>query len=122
MKLEEEALTLILSREPDWHRTPPGNPGFDLYKPGWDGEPVRWCEVKAMTGSLDDRPVAMSRRQFKHANREGEYYWLYVVEYAGTEHARIVRIRDPAGKAQYLTFDRGWRAAAEGGWEDQHKA
>ena len=32
MALEEKAIDLILSREPEWRRTPTHNPGFDLYR------------------------------------------------------------------------------------------
>jgi hypothetical protein len=73
---------------------------------------VRWCEVKAMTGSLHNRPVGLSHTQFKHAQKHGESFWLYVVEHAGTD-PRIVRIQDPAGKARTFTFDHGWIDVAE---------
>jgi hypothetical protein len=64
--------------------------------------------VKAMTGSLHNRPVGLSRPQFLHAEEHGEAYWLYVVEHAGTDRARVVRIQNPAGKARTFTFDHGW--------------
>jgi hypothetical protein len=113
MALEARAIDFILSREPNWQRTPTHNPGFDLFKIGPDGQPMQWCEVKAMAVSLEDRPVGLSRTQFKCAREHGEDYWLYVVEYAGDEHARIVRIQDPAGKARTFTFDRGWVSIAQ---------
>ena len=112
MALEEAAIVVILSHEQDWQRTPTHNPGFDLFKEA-DGQPCAWCEVKAMTGSLDDRPATMSHTQFKFAQEHGDAYWLYVVERAGTDDARIVRIQDPAGKAKTFTFDKGWLAVAE---------
>jgi len=112
--LEEQAIDLILEREPGLQRTSPNNPGFDLIQPGPDGVPVRWIEVKAMTGDLADRPVGLSRAQFEEAQRRGDRYWLYVVEHASTpEKARVVRIQDPAGKAQTFTFDHGWISVAE---------
>ena len=111
MKLEAKAIELILADEPDWQQTPPNNPGYDLYKVDEDGQPIRWCEVKAMKDSLQDRPVGLSRTQFDFAREHGESYWLYVVEHAGdAQKAHIVRIRDPAGKARTFTFDRGWLA------------
>jgi hypothetical protein len=114
MALEEKAIDLILAGQPDMKRTPMHNPGYDLFEAGEDGQPVRWIEVKAMTGGLYDRPVGLSRTQFDCAREHGEAYWLYVVEYAGDEnHARIVRIRDPSGKARTFTFDHGWFAVAE---------
>jgi len=112
MALEARAIDLILAREPNWHRTPAFNPGYDLFEPGPE-QPNRWCEVKAMTGSLHDRPVGLSRTQFECAREHGADYWLYVVEHAGGESARIVRIQDPAGKARTFTFDHGWINVAE---------
>ena len=114
MALEEAAIALILSHERDWQRTQMHNPGFDLVKVA-DGQERSWCEVKAMTGSLHDRPVGLSHTQFKCAQERGDAYWLYVVECAGGENARIVRIRDPAGQAKTFTFDKGWLDVAEVG-------
>ncbi len=113
MALEAKAIDFILSRETGWQRTPTHNPGFDLFQPGANGQPVQWCEVKAMTASLNNRPVGLSRTQFDFARQHGQNYWLYAVENAGTENARIVRIQDPAGKARTFTFDRGWLSIAE---------
>ena len=113
MVLEEKAISFILKREPEWKRTPPNNSGYDLFQAGRDDAPVRWCEVKAMTGSLEDHAVGMSSVQFDCARGHGGDYWLYVVERAGTDDARIVRIQDPAGKARTFTFDRGWLDVSE---------
>lgn len=112
MELEADAIELILDHEPDWRRTPPNNAGFDLYRGATIEAATEWCEVKAMTGTLKDRPVGMSRTQFEWAQERGEAYWLYVVERAGTSNAMMVRIQDPAGKAMTFTFDHGWRAVA----------
>lgn len=112
MALERKAIAFILDHEPEWERTSQNNEGFDLFKVA-DGQECAWCEVKAMKGTLDDRPVGMSRAQFKCAQEHGEAYWLYVVEQAGSEYARIVRIRDPAGKAKTFTFDKGWLNVAK---------
>jgi len=113
MALEARAIDLILAKEPNWLRTPAFNPGYDLFEAGPDAQPHRWCEVKAMTGSLNDRPVGLSRTQFEWARQHRDDYWLYVVEHAGDEEARIVRIQDPAGKAHSFTFDRGWINVAD---------
>jgi hypothetical protein len=114
MALEEKAIALIEAMEPDWKRTPTHNPGFDLFKAASDGKPKRWCEVKAMTGTLRDRAVGLSHTQFKCAQEHTERYWLYVVEQAGSENARIIRIQDPAGKSRTFTFDHGWLNVADG--------
>ena len=112
MALEEAAIESILDHEPDWQRTPQHNEGFDLVQFA-DGRACAWCEVKAMKGNLDDRPVTMSHAQFKCAQEHGDAYWLYIVQQAGSDAARIVRIRDPAGKAKSFTFDKGWLHVAE---------
>ena len=114
MALEAKAIDLILRIEPELQRTKANNPGFDLYEAVEHDRPIRWVEVKAMTGSLEDRPVCMSRVQFDCAWVNGEAYWLYVVEHAGDESkARILKVNDPAGKAKNFTFDRGWRLIAD---------
>ena len=110
MALEEQAVKFILESEPGWQRTPVNNPGFDLFRSDQQGQ-TEFCEVKAMTKTLHDRPVGMSRAQFDHAYRHRELFWLYVVEHAGNRRdMRIVRIQDPAWKARTFTYDRGWRA------------
>lgn len=119
MALEEKAIKLILSRESEWRRTPTLNPGFDLYQGNERDVATQWCEVKAMTGRLADRPVGLSCTQFECAREHGEAYWLYVVERAGTDEARLVRIQDPAGKARTFTFDHGWLGIAETGSDDE---
>jgi len=113
MALEARAIDFILAREPSWQRTPPLNPGFDLFELGPDAQPIRWCEVKAMTGSLGDHPVGLSHTQFDCAREHGADYWLYVVEHAGDTSARIIRIQDPARRARTFTFDHGWIDVAE---------
>lgn len=113
LELESQAIEFILAWEPKLRRTPKNNPGYDLFELNEDGVPSRQIEVKAMTGSLEDRPVGLSRAQFEQAQKHGTGYWLYIVEYAGTEAARVVRIQDPAGKAKTFTFDQGWLSVAE---------
>jgi len=112
MALESKAIDLILSKEPEWQRTPILNRGFDLFQGSEQSTASRWCEVKAMTGRLVDRPVGISRAQFEWANAKGKAYWLYVVECAGTDEANLVRIQDPIGKARTFTFDHGWLCIA----------
>ena len=112
MDLERSAIKFILDVEPDWQPTEVNNRGFDLYRGATIETATHWCEVKAMTGTLDDRDVGISSAQFKCARDHGDAYWLYVVERAGTDAPNLVRIQDPVGKAKTFTFDRGWRAVA----------
>lgn len=113
MTVENHAVEQIVAREPLLRRTPDGNPGFDLFEADASGKPVRWVEVKSMTGSLADRPVGLSRPQFDFAREKGAAYWLYVVEYASdAERVRILRIQDPVALTRTFTFDQGWAKIA----------
>ena len=112
MALEETAIRRILSVEEGWQRTRRNNEGFDLVRVA-HGKETAWCEVKAMNCGLHDRPATMSHAQFEYARKHGDAYWLYIVEYAGSDKARIVRIQDPAGKAKTFTFDKGWLDVAK---------
>jgi hypothetical protein len=113
MALETKAIEFILSREPEWRRTSTHNPGFDLFKADTNGQPVSWCEVKAMSGGFNNRSVGLSHTQFDCARQHGDAYWLYIVEHANTDLIRVVRIQNPAGKASTFTFDHGWLKVAE---------
>jgi hypothetical protein len=109
MRIEEQAIALIIELEPKLQRTREGNPGFDLFEANDAGQQVRWVEVKSMTGSLENRPVGISRMQFDSAREKGEGYWLYVVEHAtDPEMARVLRIQNPIAHARTFTFDHGW--------------
>lgn len=113
MRIEGQAIDLIIGLEPMLCRTPPGNPGFDLYESDNSGNPIRWVEVKSMTGSLLDRPVGLSCTQFERAREKGDAYWLYVVEHAtNSALARVLRIQNPVALARTFTFDRGWSQIA----------
>lgn len=114
LKLESAAIDLILKHEPTLQRTALNNPGFDLVENDNAGKPNRWVEVKAMTGTLEGRPVGLSHTQFENAQEKGERYWLYVVENAGSPNgARVLRIRNPARRGSTFVFDRGWILASE---------
>jgi hypothetical protein len=114
LALEEKAIKIILAREPELRRTPTNNPGFDLVAADSEGAQIKWVEVKAMTGTLQDRPVGLSRTQFDCARDHGSAYWLYVVERASDpDRVRIVCVQDPAGRARTFTFDQGWLSIAE---------
>ena len=114
LELEEHAIKFVRAREPGLEFTPKNNPGFDLLERGADGQPTKWVEVKAMKGTLRDRPITVSRTQFEYAQKHGENYWLYIVENAGdTEQARVFGIQDPYGKTRTLTFDSSWVIVAE---------
>jgi hypothetical protein len=113
MRIEDQAITLIISLEPGLKCTSDGNPGFDLFEVNGNGQQVRWVEVKSMTGSLENRPVGLSRTQFDDARAKGDAYWLYVVEHAtDPEKARVLGIQNSVAHARTFTFDHGWSQIA----------
>lgn len=116
MRIEEHAIDLIIDLEPTLNRTQNNNPGFDLFENDSNGQPIRWIEVKSMTGSLENRPVGISRTQFECAQKNGVAYWLYIVEFAtDPAKARVLRIQNPIAHAKTFTFDKGWALLAEMG-------
>ncbi|MGU5805498.1 sacsin N-terminal ATP-binding-like domain-containing protein [Aeromonas veronii] len=113
MQIEARAIDLILGLEPELRRTPEGNRGFDLFEADRGGRPIRWVEVKSMTGSLEDRPVGLSHTQINYAREKGDAYWLYVVEFTtDPTKARLLKIQNPVAHARTFTFDHGWREIA----------
>lgn len=114
MRIEASAIDLVVSLEPALLRTEVGNSGFDLFAVDDTGKPIRWVEVKSMTGTLSERPVGLSRAQFDFAREKGDAYSLYVVERATDQtRARVLKIHNPVGRAQTFTFDHGWCEIAE---------
>jgi len=75
MGLEEKAISRILAKDPSLHRTPTNIPGFDLFEADEDGKKLRWIEVKAMTGCLEDHPVGLSHTQFECARKLQRQGW-----------------------------------------------
>lgn len=114
ISLEQKAIDLIIAEEPALRTTKTNNPGFDLMEVGDGGEIVRYVEVKAMSGTLQDRPATLTKRQFEFAQQEKHSYWLYIVENAGDPQiAKIVKINDPSGWATTFTFDHGWKEVSQ---------
>ncbi len=107
MEVESQALDFIISQEPALQKTPPNNAGFDLIEHDDKNVPVKWVEVKSLSGSFGS--VTLTRTQFEFAQKKQEAFWLYVVENTGTPNANIVRIENPAGKVQEFTFNNSWR-------------
>lgn len=88
------------------------NPGFDIRSED-DGGCVRYIEVKSLADSWSGRGVALSATQFEEAQKRGEEFWLYIVEQAESDHAKISTIRNPANSIRFYLFDRGWRSLSE---------
>lgn len=90
--------------------------GYDIRSTAADGS-VRYIEVKARATTGD---IALTPNEWFKAQRLGEEYWLYVVEYAASRPA-LHPIRNPAAKlkpqevaevVRYIISD--WKTASEG--------
>ena len=112
LEVENDAIRFIRSREPRWERAPQENAGFDLFQRNERGETVSWCEVKALRRTLENHRVALTLTQARFALERHDAYWLYIVESTGSKNPRILRIRNPVGRAGRLTFGPEWRSLA----------
>ena len=112
LDVENEAIRVIQESEPEWIRAPQENAGFDLFQRDEGGATVRWCEVKALRGTLEARPARLTSTQARFALERGEAYWLYIVEKLGSANPGILRIQDPVGRAGRFAFGPEWRAFA----------
>jgi len=93
---------------------PHENPGFDVLSRDGTGQVLRHIEVKSVSGAWGDMGVGLTRTQFEFARQHRDTFWLYVVEYAvDDQRARVLRIADPAGRADEFRFDDGWSAVSE---------
>lgn len=113
MELEGKAIDIILLQEPTLKRAPLNNKGYDLYQADSGGLIIKWVEVKSISGLFKTRPAVMSKAQFETATKRGAAYWLYVVENAhDSAKTQVIKIQDPAGRAQSFAYDCGWALVA----------
>jgi Domain of unknown function (DUF3883) len=95
---------------------PHHNPGFDVISRDGSGQVLRHIEVKSTSGAWDDMGVGLSRTQFDFGQQNPETFWLYVVEHALDDgQARVLRIADPANRAEEFRFDNGWAVLSDDG-------
>lgn len=117
-EVEAKAIDFILEREKDkvWQRPDnPNNPGFDLYQTQSgrkNGKKTVWCEVKSLSGKFSR--VSLTHTKFKEALKRGKRYWLYIVENVGSGNETLIKINDPAGKAERFTYRHpAWQKAVD---------
>ena len=114
LEVERKAIEFIVKREGKWQRArSPVQKGYDLEERDNSGNIVRWCEVKALTGSFENsQGIALSDSQFQMAVDKGEAYWLYIVENVGdANETRVLAIRNPASQVKRFVFRHSWRFA-----------
>ena len=112
LEVEKKAIALILEQE-RWRRAAADNPGFDLYRENAGGEKTLLCEVKALSGSLEEHPARLTPNELRRAFEYGDNYWLYIVENIASGSPRILRIRNPAGAAARFAFGPEWRGRTQ---------
>ena len=118
LKVDRLGIEAVVRFEEEAGRYPeemaPNFKGFDLKSFGSEEdresnkEPVRYIEVKSITGIWREKGVGLTKSQFEEARKKGDRYWLYVVEYANSD-AIVHPIRNPARRATHYFFDHGWK-------------
>lgn len=82
--------------------------GYDIESTSKDGS-IRYIEVKSFSGNCDSQtPARLTKTEFDKAKSKGKSYWLYIVEWADTDHFKIHPIEDPANKVDYYFYDHSW--------------
>lgn len=112
--VEDAAIKFIRRIEKGWHTTRTNNPGFDLYRTESgrkNGKVTVWCEVKSLSGKFSG--VSLTHTEFEKAQECGDAYWLYIVEEAQSTNPKLLRIQNPAGKAERFIYGHRWRSMAE---------
>jgi hypothetical protein len=114
---DKAGIKRVLNYEQDHEREakemPHLNKGFDIESVDQSGN-KRYIEVKSLSDLWGERNApGMTRPQFEYARRDGEQYWLYVVERAKEEDYKIYRIQNPAQRVNQYLFDDGWSKLAE---------
>jgi hypothetical protein len=101
-------------REPkDMNEVAPNHPGYDVESRDKRSGKMRCIEVKSLRGVWDRRGVCMTLRQFETGNEEQDKFWLYVVEQAETDEARVTPIQNPVGLVNEFYYDDSWRQLAD---------
>ncbi len=84
------------------------NTGFDIQYKLNDFD--YFVEVKGLSGSWDESDVLLSSAQFEKAQKEGEKYSIFVVEFVDDNSQRAIwEIRNPAHYFKKMQIDHGWR-------------
>jgi sacsin len=101
-------------REPkDMNEIHPNHPGYDIESSDVRSGEVRYIEVKSLRGLWDRRGVCMSLTQFEKGNEKQDEFWLYVVEQAEMDEAKVTPIQNPVGLVGEFYYDDSWRQLAD---------
>ena len=115
-KDDAAARETVMKFERRWGRTPSE---ADRYQRGYDvssqdGASVRKIEIKGLQGAWQGQAsVSMTGAQFDDARQQEGEWWLYVVEYAGSDRANVIALRNPAkGARSFYLYACHWRSKA----------
>jgi sacsin len=114
-ELRQAALKRVLAHEHAEHRQPqpPRDDASGCSLESVDGSGARYIEVKGLSGPWTENGVWLSPGQFDRAQKLGDGFWLYVVEYAMDEASSVVHsICNPAALITQYRLDPGWRGLA----------
>ncbi|WP_166257703.1 DUF3883 domain-containing protein [Marinobacter salicampi] len=104
-------------RIPD--QMPQTHPGHDIESIEPETGESRLIEVKGVNGEWNQAGVGLSRLQFNNAQKYGDGYWLYVVEFVSDpDNIRVHPIQNPASQVTSFMFDGNWREATVDEVED----
>lgn len=84
------------------------HPGYDIESVDATGD-VRYIEVKSLRGHWGRRGVKVTRNQFETGEEYQDQFWLYVVEQAETDEAKLTPIQNPVGLVGEFYYDDSWR-------------
>ncbi|MBD2538656.1 DUF3883 domain-containing protein [Coleofasciculus sp. FACHB-SPT36] len=101
-------------REPkDMNEIHSNHPGYDIESRDVRSGEVRYIEVKSLRGLWDRRGVCISLTQFEKGNEKQDKFWLYVVEQAEMDKAKVTLIQNPVGLVGEFYYDDSWRQLAD---------
>jgi hypothetical protein len=118
-KIDTAGMAKVMAYERQHERSPkdmnevaPNHPGYDVESIDKQTGKVRYIEVKSLRNKWTKRGVCMSSRQFEEGNIRQDDFWLYVVEEAETDAAKVITIQNPVGWVGEFYYDDSWRQLA----------
>ncbi len=102
----------LLSKDNYFEETPPNNPGFDILEKDFQGNIVRYIEVKALTGRWGTLGAGITKVQLEFALQYGAKWWLIVIEGLNTDNKEVWQFKNPVSEATKFMFDHSWKQLA----------
>jgi hypothetical protein len=101
----------VLARWPKLTEMPPLNPGFDILAETAEGK-TEFIEVKGRSADWGLDGVSLTPTELEKASKEGDRYWLCVVENALSASPRLYLVQAPYVKTDHFCFDSNWKSKA----------